>query len=259
MLFAAGGVAVVVQVTMKRRRSRDSAAEELTGVRRLAEEDVVLFGEELMALGDRLGRQQIDAETRADYQRALDAYEASQRAAAMLNEPEQISRVTDALATGRYAVACVRARAEGLPVPQLRTPCFFNPQHGPSVRDVEWTTSRHGTRLVPACAQDAARVAARERPEVRTVTIEGRSVPYWEAGAAFLPYSSGYFPAGVVIAGAAVGWAFDPGAASWAGPHGGHDVGGHHGGGVGDGGAGPGLDGGLDGGFDGGGFDGGGF
>ncbi len=199
MLVCGGGVAVVAQVVAKRRRAaHDEAERELDGVRRLAEEDTVLFGEELMRLGERLGEREIDGDTRVDYQRALDAYEAAQRAGALLRGPDEISTVTDALATGRHAMACVQARADGLPVPPLRTPCFFNPQHGPSVRDVEWTTSRHGTRLVPACARDAARVAAHEKPEVRTVTIDGRRVPYWEAGAAFIPYSQGYFPGGAL-------------------------------------------------------------
>ena len=51
VLFAAGGVAVVAQVVSRRRKaSRDEVLAELAGVRRLAEEDVVLFGEELMRL-----------------------------------------------------------------------------------------------------------------------------------------------------------------------------------------------------------------
>ena len=55
------------------------------------------------------------------------------------------------------------------------------------------------TRVVPACAQDAARLAARERPDVRTVTIGSRTVPYWDAGAAYRPYSRGNFPADVDV------------------------------------------------------------
>lgn len=250
MLFAAGGVAVVAQVVSRRRRAaRDEVAAELAGLRRLAEEDVVLFGEELMRLGRRLGDREVDEDTRADYQRALDAYESAQRAAVMLQEPAQVSTVTDALASGRYALACVQARADGQPLPELRTPCFFNPQHGPSVTDVEWTTARHGTRLVPACARDAARVAALEKPEVRTVTVDGRRVPYWEAGAAYLPYSAGYFAAGGLgVSGATLGWAFAPGPSD-PGIGGGHQHPGDHGGDWGGD-----WGGGFDGGADGGGF-----
>ena len=142
-------------------------------------------------------------------------------------------------------------------MPELRVPCFFNPQHGPSVVDVMWTQPGRGTRRVPACSQDAARVANHEAPEVRKVRIGSRMVPYWEAGAAYLPYGQGYFAgAGVLM------WAFQPPV----GVEG--DVGGHHGagmhGGAGFDGAGGGHHGGghagdHGGGFDGGGFDGGGF
>ena len=108
---------------------------------------------------------------------------------------DQVSRVVDTLSTGRFALACVLARAEGQPLPDRRTPCFFNPQHGPAAADVLWTQPGHGTRRVPACAQDAARHAAGESPEVRMLVIDGRRVPYWEAGDLLLPYTQGYFPA----------------------------------------------------------------
>jgi len=105
----------------------------------------------------------------------------------------------------------VQARVAGRPLPEHRVPCFFNPQHGPSARDVLWTQPGRGTRTVPACAQDAARIQAHELPEVRKVRIGGRAVPYWEAGAAYLPYAQGYFVAGSSLAGAyALDWALNP-------------------------------------------------
>ena len=228
-------------------RSRALAAgtrEELEGVRRLAEEDVTVLGEQLRRLDAEVAGRPLDDAARVDYQTALDAYESAGRAAPRIGTPEEISMVVDTLSTGRYALACVQARVDGRPVPERRVPCFFNPQHGPSVADVMWTPSRGGggTRRVPACAQDAARVAAHEEPEVRMVTLRSRTVPYWEAGAAFQPYGDGYFASAAVMS-----WAFQPPSVdggSWSGPDGGH--GGDDGGG---------FDGG---GFDGGGFDGGG-
>jgi hypothetical protein len=146
-----------------------------------------------------------------------------------MRDTEEVSTITDTLSTGRYALACVQARVAGVELPELRSPCFFNPQHGPSVADVVWTTSRYGTRTVPACAQDSARLAARQQPELRTVTIGSRTVPYWEAGAAFAPYSRGYFAAATAVGmrGVTVGWAYatppsgDPGVAGNAGNAGG--------------------------------------
>jgi hypothetical protein len=208
LLVVGGGGAWGAHRWRLARASRRLRLEELDGVRRLADEDVTVFGEQLRRLDEAVGDRPLDEDGRADYQRALDAYESAQRAVPRMRDAEEVSMVTDTLATGRYALACVQARVAGAELPQLRTPCFFNPQHGPSVADVEWTTSRYGTRTVPACAQDAARVAAHRRPEVRTVTIGARSVPYWEAGAAFLPYGRGYFVAAAVpVAGAQVDWA----------------------------------------------------
>jgi hypothetical protein len=213
ILAGGGGAAFAAKSLVARRATRREDQAELESVQRLAEEDVILFGEQLQRLDAEVGEHHLDTAARSDYQRALDAYESAQREVPRLRDPEEVSKITDTLATGRYALACVQARVAGREIPELRVPCFFNPQHGPSVTDVIWTRPRRGTRTVPACAQDAARVAAREEPELRTVRIGARTVPYWEAGAAYLPYSRGYFPAATAI-GASIGLGFDPGIGS---------------------------------------------
>ncbi|HET6561417.1 MAG TPA: hypothetical protein VFG72_06050 [Marmoricola sp.] len=255
VLVGGGGAWGARRFKARRAVSRDRL-EELDGVRRLADEDVTVFGEQLRRLDAQVGEHPLDEDGQVDYQRALDAYESAQRAVPGLRVADEVSTVTDTLATGRYALACVQARVAGVELPELRSPCFFNPQHGPSVADVLWTTSRYGTRTVPACAQDAARVAAHEKPELRTVAIGSRKVPYWEAGAAFQPYSRGYFAAAAAaqMRGVTVGWAFatppsgdmgfigtteGPGAAGFGGEWGGigdSGVGDFGGGGGGDGG-----------------------
>jgi hypothetical protein len=247
LALAAGGAATWTarRVTSVRAGRREQAVV-LEQVRRLADEDVTVFGEQLQRLDRTLAGRPLDPDAQHDYQTALDAYERGKWDAPRMQHPDEISRLVDTLATGRYALACVQARIEGRPRPELRVPCFFNPQHGPSARDVMWTTTRHGTRLVPACSRCATQLAAREKPEVLTVEIGSRRVPYWEAGASLDPYSRGYFPADPTAAGAAVAWihlAPDTGplgSGGWS-----HDGGGF--GGVG----------GFDGGFDGGGGGGG--
>lgn len=240
-LLAVGGVGGYAATRWRSSRALGAAERvELEGVRKLAEEDVTVFGEQLRRLDTEVGGHQVDEAIRVDYQAALDAYESAQRAAPRIRSADQISAVVDTLSTGRFALACVQARVAGLPLPERRTPCFFNPQHGPAVTDVMWTPPGRGTRKVPACAQDAARVGAQEQPEIRRVMVRGRSVPYWEAGAAYQPYSEGYFASAVGLA-----WVLNPVI----------DVGGPHA--IGDGSWGGGYDGGG-GGFDGGGFDGGG-
>jgi hypothetical protein len=159
----------------------------------MAEEDAIQFGEELTRFGDLLDGQELDAETRHDYQTALDAYETAKRLVDRLASLDSISAVVDTLTAGRYALACTRARVAGEPLPERRTPCFFNPQHGPAARDVIWTPRNGPTRKVPACAQDAARIRAGEDPPVRMVRYGEQQVPAWEAGAPNEPYRLGFW------------------------------------------------------------------
>ena len=200
MVVVAGGGAVWRSLGVRRARHRD-AADELAGVQAMADEDVTLLGEQLSRLGVDNPVEAMDEATRVDYQTALDSYEAAKRAVPRLTSADEVSTVVDILGTGRYALACVRARLAGQPVPALRVPCFFNPQHGPSTRDVRWTAPGRGTRTVPACAQDAARVERGERPDIRTVRVGGTPTPYWDAGSAYLPYGRNYFNAAVMEAG----------------------------------------------------------
>jgi hypothetical protein len=118
----------------------------------------------------------------------------ARRSIAKLGDPEGAYSITETLAEGRYALACVRARIDDEPVPERRLPCFFNPQHGPSVTDVPWTSYRDREVEVPACAADATRIAAGEKPDSREVWTGSRKVPYWDASPPpFLWYSTGYF------------------------------------------------------------------
>ncbi|MGH3331873.1 MAG: hypothetical protein ACRDPJ_11295 [Nocardioidaceae bacterium] len=198
-LLALGGAFTVATRLRRTMTNRKRTAAELEAVRRLAEEDVILLGEELAGLDATVADRNLDEDARRDYQTALDAYESAKQAVDRIGSPDQFSRVVDTLSTGRYALACVLARVEGRPVPQRRTPCFFNPQHGPATTDVLWTRPGRGTRTVPACAQDAARQAAGEQPEVRLVGIGARRVPYWEAGELFQPYIPGYTVDGAAV------------------------------------------------------------
>lgn len=252
-----GGLALAGRYLWDRRSAQRGDAEELEEIRRLADEDVTLLGEELTRLNKQVEGHPLDPDARSDYQVALDAYEAAQRAVNGIRKAEGISSVTDTLATGRYAITCVQARLRGEPVPERRVPCFFNPQHGPSTIDIVWTQPKVGTRTVPACAQDAARIRAGDEPEVRYVRYGSRRVPYWEAGAAITPYGLGYFSAGAGASYIALAsFQAQSGAQSGWGDAGGHGFGGFDGGGSFDGGGhGGGFDGGGHGGSDGGGGD----
>lgn len=173
-------------------RRRVSAAD-LDAARRAAEEDVTRFGEELQRLDTDVQLAASDEAMTQDWQRALDSYESANRSLQMVQAPEDVRHVTAALEDGRYAVACVRARRDGRPLPARRPPCFFNPSHGPSTVDVEWAPPGGRARQIPVCAADQDRLAQGAEPDVRTVPQGAGRVPYWQAGPAYSPWAMGYF------------------------------------------------------------------
>ena len=207
IIVAAGGAGFAAKWWRDRQATRRTTAEELEGVRRLAGEDITYLQEQLQRLDREIGGQVLDQETRVAHQTVLDSCASAQRTLGQVSNAEAISNVTETIATGLYALACVRARLAGRPVPEQQVVCFFNPLHGPSVTEVLWTRPGHGARRVPACSTDADRLTNKLLPEARTVKIGARTMPYWAAGSAFLPYTQGYF-AGV----AALSWALRPAA-----------------------------------------------
>jgi hypothetical protein len=239
LVLAGGGGAAWLAIRLRDRRAqmRDRSAE-LTQVRKLCDEDITLLGEQLRRLDAETAAHPLDDAARVDYQQALDAYESAQRTVRRISDSDEISKVTDTLTSGRYALACVQARVAGRPLPERRVPCFFNPQHGPSVMDVTFTPPGRGTRKVPACAQDAARMKAGEKPEIREVEIGGRRVPYFEAGAAFAPYGEGYFLGAIAAHSLFTTPVIDPGGGGSGHGWGGYEGGGFDGGGGGDAGGG---------------------
>jgi hypothetical protein len=195
MLFIGGAVLIAraVNQSNERKALERRRGEDLEAVRRVADEDVTRFGEELQRLDTDLLAEPLDEAARQDYQRALDSYESAKASMERVRSPEEIRHVTEALEDGRYAVACVRARVSGQPLPIRRPPCFFNPAHGPSTTDVEWAPPGGQPRKVPVCGADADRVTQGAEPDVRTVPQGVGRVPYWQAGPAYSPWASGYF------------------------------------------------------------------
>jgi hypothetical protein len=281
LLLAVVIAVVVVRSSKRQAQARSQAdAQALASVKAVAEEDVTRLGEDVARLDVDTTGHDLDEAARQDYRRALDAYDAAKAALGRVTKPDDIKDVTGILEDGRYAVASLRARLAGEPLPARRPPCFFNPQHGPSTEDVEWAPSGGAPRPVPACAADAERVRAGADPDVRKVAVGAGRRPYWEAGRGYGGYAQGYFSPyansgllpgvllGAVLFGGFGGWdgdgsdGQDNGGSGDSGGDGGNDSGADGGdsGGYDDGGGGSDGGGGFDGGgFDGGGFDGGGF
>jgi hypothetical protein len=235
-----GGLALLSRRSSKRAAER--AAANLAEVRPAYEEDVTRLGEDIEALD-----LDVDAATTTDqmrqlYTSALDAYDAAKTRLDSARTTMDLQPVTSSLEEGRYDLVAVRALLAGQPLPERRPPCFFNPQHGPSVEDVTWTPQGGSPREVPVCADCSARLARGEPVDAKTVSVYGQQTPYWNAGPQYAEYAGGYYGGfgsvlpGILVGtilGSSIGWG-----GGWGGGYyGPYDGGGGFGGG-GDGGSG---------------------
>ncbi|MBO2462895.1 hypothetical protein [Actinomadura violacea] len=179
--------AVVSVVLVARRRRRERHARQMADLKRGVQEDVTLLGEDIARLDLNVMDPGLDPDTRGDYERAMNSYDKAKAATERAAKPQDMQAVTTALEDGRYYMTATRARLAGEPVPERRPPCFFNPQHGPSVQDVTWAPPGGVARSVPACAADARAVLAGHDPDVRMVPYGDARRPYWDAGPAYAP------------------------------------------------------------------------
>ncbi|MZD07316.1 hypothetical protein GTW43_19840, partial [Streptomyces sp. SID5785] len=193
-VVVAGGAGLYAVSRRNRRRREQEQRASLDKLRVVVDEDITAFGEELDRLDFHPAEQGADDAMRADYERGLDAYDKAKQFMTAAERPEDVRAVTQALEDGRFSLAQLAARREGRPLPERRLPCFFDPRHGPSVTDAEWTPDGGAVREVPVCAADAARLADGAEPLVRTVdTGAGERRPYYDAGPAYGPWAGGYF------------------------------------------------------------------
>ncbi|MFF3291439.1 hypothetical protein [Streptomyces sp. NPDC003023] len=197
-VVAAGGAGAYAIVRNKRRRKAEEERAALERLRVVVDEDITAFGEELDRLDFHPSEKGADDTMRADYERALDSYDTAKSRMGAARHPGDVRGVTEALDDGRFSLALLAARREGRPVPQRRAPCFFDPRHGLSVKDISWAPSGGAARDVPVCAADAARVEDGLDPMARTVDTGYGRRPYWEAGPAYGPWAGGYFGGGIL-------------------------------------------------------------
>src|SRR3954453_20621230 len=121
-----GGVGLYRRHAVRQREDAQRAALEsqLSTSKRAADEDVTKFGEELQRLDIDVAGHPLDEAMQQDYQRALDAYDDANPPLDAVRQPDEIKHVTEILEDGRYAIACVKARVTGQPLPAKRPPCF---------------------------------------------------------------------------------------------------------------------------------------
>ncbi len=218
-LLIAGVVAFLLfQAVRKRRRSQTELAE----VKAAAHDDLIALADDVQKLEQPV---ESSAPAKGEYTQALDSYDKASGSYDRATQARQLEAVTSALEEGRWHMSAAQALLDGRKPPERRPPCFFDPRHGPSTRDVEWTPPGGTPRKVPACEADAQAVERGAQPASREVMTGGRMVPYWSAPPYFGPWAGGYFMpfggtgflsglfVGELLGGAYGGWGYG----SWGG------------------------------------------
>jgi hypothetical protein len=218
-LLIVGGVGFVAYRAFRKRRR---AQAELAEVKAAAHEDLIALADDVQKLEEPV---ESNKQAQAEYVEALESYDKATRSFDRAKQPKELEAVTSALEEGRYHMAVAEAVVEGRKPPERRAPCFFDPRHGPSTRDVDWTPPGGTVRKVPACEADAQAVERGAEPASREVMAGGRMVPYWNAPPYFGPWAGGYFMpfggagflsglfVGELLGGAYGGWGYG----SWGG------------------------------------------
>jgi hypothetical protein len=183
-------VAVVGFLVLRTVRNRRRSQAELAEVKAAAHDDLVSLADDVQKLEQPV---ESNPQAKLEYTEALDSYEKASGSYDRATQPRQLEAVATALEEGRWHMSAARALLDGAAPPERRPPCFFDPRHGPSTRDVDWAPPGGTVRKVPACEEDALAVEAGAQPASREVLTGGRKVPYWSAPPYFGPWAGGYF------------------------------------------------------------------
>ena len=218
-LLILGGLTFVAFRVIQGRRREEA---ELAEVKAAAHDDLIALADEVQKLEQPV---EANAQAKHQYEQALEDYGNASSAYDRARRTKELQSVASALEEGRYHMTAAEAILAGKQPPERRPPCFFDPGHGPSVRDVDWAPPGGAVRKVPACEADAAAVEQGREPASRQVVAGGRSVPYWNAPRYFGPWAGGYFMpfggsgflsglfVGELLGGAYGGWGYG----SWGG------------------------------------------
>jgi hypothetical protein len=177
----------------RRRMARAREEEQVDEVKHVAREDLLALGDDIRALDLDVEMPATDRAAKDHYHKAVQLYDRANQEFDQAVRPQDLARVTSALEEGRFEMASAKAELEGRPAPERRPPCFFDPRHGPSVADVEWSPPGGAPRPVPACAACQQRVESGIEPSMRQVVVAGQPVPYWGAPGYYRPWAGGYF------------------------------------------------------------------
>ncbi len=191
LLVAGGGYALY-----RARRRRRQQREQLEEVKREVLVDLAALDAETRELHLRMDLPGVPHEAKAEYVEALEAYSEASTAIDRAQRPSDLQPVSERIERGVFAAATARARLDGEALPEHRLPCFFDPRHGPSVRDVAWSPPGGAAREVPACAADALRIEEGEEPATRQVSVGGQQRPIYDAPGYYGGWVGGYYGMG---------------------------------------------------------------
>ncbi|MFE0646723.1 hypothetical protein ACFW2Y_34780 [Streptomyces sp. NPDC058877] len=118
------------------------------------DEEITSFGELLAAHPFDPARPGTPIDAVQDFERALNAYEQAKQARPGERSGDE-QDVLRALTEGRQALARLDAHLSGVPLAL----CFFDPHHGPAVRELPWAPDGGVSRPVAVCAEDGARLS----------------------------------------------------------------------------------------------------
>ena len=186
-LLAAGAGAFLLMRTLRRRKQQRA---QLAEVKAAAHDDLIALADDVQKLEEDV---EANPDAKREYDEALDDYGKASAAFDSARQAKQLDTVATALEEGRYHMACAEAVLAGKQPPERRPPCFFDPRHGPSTRDVEWAPPGGAPREVPACEADALALERGVEPTSREVVAGGQRMPYWNAPPYFGPWAGGYF------------------------------------------------------------------
>jgi hypothetical protein len=190
IVIALLAIGVVTFLVLRALRTRRRTQAELAEVKAAAHEDLIALADDVQQLEAPV---EANAAAKSEYTQALDCYDKAGMSFDRATQPRQLETVATALEEGRWHMSSAQALLDGKTPPERRAPCFFDPRHGPSTRDVEWAPPGGTPRKVPACEADAQAIERGTQPAAREVMTGGRMVPYWNAPPYFGPWAGGYF------------------------------------------------------------------
>lgn len=176
---------------------------------RAFDEALVVARSDLATIADEVGVVDVEVQSPGAPADAGDRYDEALRSFMLAGEQlERAQRPADLVAVGvaleraRYELAGIRALLDGAGAPAHTAPCLFDPRHGPSTVEAQWSPGQTGggdrggrraARSVPACPADAQRLADGAAPGVRIVSVGGRPTPYWNVPVLYGPLLVGYY------------------------------------------------------------------